>query len=228
MKSGAGEDVQWIAAAAHAGGAHESLWRTDVCLLNRSGGEAAAELVFHREDGDSSSITINLSDNQQLVVEDVVAQVGAVGAGALEIVSDRPLLATSRTFSVSGTGTFGLLLDGVSLSGTVDHGETVWLPQLRQNQAFRTNVGLLNTGGSRSRVRLVLYDGSGTELASKPKTLDPGGWIQLQQPFSKLAGRNNIDAGYARVEVESGGGVIAYASVIDNTTNDGTAITAKR
>ncbi len=149
-------------------------------------------------------------------------------AGALEIVSDQPLFATSRTFNESGTGTFGLFLNGVSTSGTADRGATVWLPQLRQNQAFRTNIGLLNTGGSRSRVRIVLYDGSGTELASARKTLDSGGWIQLQQPFSKLAGRTDIGAGYARIDIESGGGVIAYASVIDNGTNDGTAVTMKR
>ena len=52
--------------------------------------------------------------------------------------------------------------------------------------------------------------------------------MQLQEPFSRLAGRTDVDAGYARITVESGDGVIAYASVIDNATNDGTGITMKR
>jgi len=56
----------------------------------------------------------------------------------------------------------------------------------------------------------------------------PYAWLQLQEPFSRLAGRTDIDAGYAQIEVELGDGVIAYASVIDNATNDGTAITMKR
>jgi CubicO group peptidase (beta-lactamase class C family) len=228
MKVQAGKDSQWIAAAAHSGGAHGSLWRTDLCLLNRSGTAALAEVVFHRDNGESGSLTIDLIDGQQVVLGDVVAQAGMTGSGALEVVSDQPLLATSRTFNESGTGTFGLFLDGISPEDTTSRDTSVWLPQLRQNQAFRTNIGLLNTGGSRSRIRIVLYDGSGTELASKPKILDPGGWVQLQQPFSTIAGRTDVDTGYARVEVESGSGVIAYASVIDNATNDGTAITAIR
>jgi hypothetical protein len=58
--------------------------------------------------------------------------------------------------------------------------------------------------------------------------LQPSEWLQLQEPFSRLASRTDIDAGYARIEVEAGDGVIAYASVIDNTTNDGTAISMKR
>ena len=52
--------------------------------------------------------------------------------------------------------------------------------------------------------------------------------MQFQEPFSRIAGRTDIDAGSAKIEVESGHGVIAYASVIDNATNDGTAISMKR
>ena len=52
--------------------------------------------------------------------------------------------------------------------------------------------------------------------------------IQLQEPFSRLAGRSDIDVGSAKVEVAVGHGVIAYASVIDNATNDGTAIPMKK
>jgi hypothetical protein len=52
--------------------------------------------------------------------------------------------------------------------------------------------------------------------------------MQLQEPFSRLAGLTDIDAGYARITIDSGEGVIAYASVIDNATNDGTAISMKR
>jgi len=104
----------------------------------------------------------------------------------------------------------------------------VWLPQLRQDQAFRTNIGLLNSGGVEARVRIFLYDASGNELVSRWRTLEPSAWMQLQEPFERLAGRTDIYSGSARVEIASGQGVIAYASVIDNATNDGTAISMKR
>jgi hypothetical protein len=228
MKRGTGNRRQWIPAAAHGSGARRSVWRTDVCLLNRSGEPAVVEITFHREDGETSSLSVAVTDGQQRVVGDVVAELGMVGAGAIEVASDAPIMVSSRTYNSSDEGTFGLFLDGVSESHTIGRGEVVWLPQLSQNSAFRTNIGLVNSGDLIARVHIVLYDSEGNELAEKRRKLDPGSWIQLQEPFFQLAGRVDIDSGYATVEVLSGSGVVAYASVIDNSTNDGTAITMKR
>ena len=228
MKSGNGSFRQWIAAAAHSSGVHGSVWRTDISLLNRSSGTATAELRFRRSDGDAETLVINVSECEHVVVSDVVAQMGMTGSGSIEVFSDQPLLASSRTYNASQEGTFGLFLDGISTRESAAIGDTVWLSQLRQNSAFRTNVGLLNSGDTTARVRLYLYDGSGAELASRRRVLEPYAWLQLQEPFSHLAGRNDIDSGYLRIEVELGDGVIAYASVIDNATNDGTAISMKR
>jgi CubicO group peptidase (beta-lactamase class C family) len=228
MKGGVGAYRQWIAAAAHGGGAHGSVWRTDVCLLNRSGETAVAEITFHRDNGETGRFSSTLFDGQQLVLRDVVADLGMVGSGAIEIDTNSPLLASSRTYNAGTEGTFGLFLDGVSTQVAADGGASVWLPQLRQNQSFRTNIGLVNSGDTAARVWIYLYDSSGAELASRRRVLQPSEWLQLQEPFSRLASRTDIDAGYARIEVEAGDGVIAYASVIDNTTNDGTAISMKR
>ena len=228
MKGGDGASRQWIAAATHGTGVHDSVWRTDLCLLNRSGKTASAEIIFHRDNGGSGSLTVTISDGQQIVLGDVVAQLGMTGSGAIEIEADGPLMASSRTFNEGIEGTFGLFLNGVSARGMANNGDTVWLPQLRQNAAFRTNIGLINSGDTAVRVWISLYDGSGAELASRRRVLEPGVWFQFQEPFSRLAGRTDIDTGYARVAVESGNGVIAYASVIDNMTNDGTAIAMKK
>jgi hypothetical protein len=228
MKIGSGANRQWIAAAAHGSGTHGSVWRTDVCLLNRSGAAASADVIFHRDNGETGVYSTRLFDGQQIVLGDVVAEMGMAGSGAIEIDADGPLMASSRTYNSSEDGTFGLFLDGVSARGTAGGGDNVWLPQLRQNEAFRTNIGLVNSGDNEARISIFLHDASGTELASRRRVLEPGAWLQLQEPFSRLAGRTDIDAGYARVAVESGNGVIAYASVVDNATNDGTVISMKR
>ena len=228
MKVGDGVHRQWIAAAAHSSGVHDSVWRTDLCLLNLSGGAAMAEIIFRRSDGETGVLPVNVLDGRQIVLGDVVAQLGMAGSGSIEIHSDRPLLASSRTYNAGSDGTFGLFLDGVSAQDTADGGDEVWLPQLRQDQAFRTNIGLVNSCYVEARVQIFLYDASGNELVSRWRTLAPCAWMQLQEPFSRLAGRTDIDAGYAKIEISSGHGVIAYASVIDNATNDGTAIPMKR
>jgi CubicO group peptidase (beta-lactamase class C family) len=228
MKSGDGSFRQWIAAAAHSSGVHGSIWRTDVCLLNRSGETASADITFRRDNGETGSLSIDLTNGQQLVVGDLVAELGMAGSGAVEVSSDGPLLASSRTYNAGVDGTFGLFLDGIPAQATADAGDDVWLPQLRQNTAFRTNIGLFNSGDTEARVRVFLYDASGNELVSRWRTLESGTWMQLQEPFERLAGRSDIDSGSAKVDVASGRGVIAYASVIDNATNDGTAIAMKR
>ena len=133
----------------------------------------------------------------------------------------------SRTYSTSDDGTFGQFLDGVSPAATAGLGQTVYLPQLQQNEAFRTNIGFLNTTDLEAAVRVRLYDASGQLLAARLKTLAPRARLQLQEPFLRIAGREDIDAGYASVTVEAGEGVIAYASVIDNATNDPTTVPMK-
>jgi len=146
----------------------------------------------------------------------------------LEIRSDEPILASSRTFNARQDGTFGLTLDGVPEEATLSAGASTWFPQLRQDEEFRTNIGLVNTGDAAARIRIFLYDASGEEIASKSRRLQPGGWLQLNKPFVRLARRTDIVAGAARILVASGHGVIGYAVVIDNTTNDGNAISMHR
>ena len=168
-----------------------------------------------------------LERGQQRTLVDVVAGLGLGGGGSLQVMSDQPVLASSRTYNTGEDGTFGQQIDGASPEATARAGQVVWLPQLQQNTSFRTNIGLLNTGHVAARVRIRLYDGDGHELAAPERTLVPMARLQLQEPFSRLAGRDDIDGGYASVTVESGGGIIAYASVVDNSTNDPTTVPMK-
>jgi hypothetical protein len=228
MKVGAGSDHQWIAAAASGEGAHGSRWRTDLSLLNRSGGASSVDVIFHGDDGDSGMMAIELGTGEQRAVEDVVSAIGMAGTGSIEIVSDRPTLIASRTYNASPAGTFGQYLDGADVGRTARAGQTVWLPQLQQNSSFRSNIGILNTGPGDARFTLRLFDEGGVELADTQRRIGPGERLQLQEPFDRLAGRGDLDAAYASVAVSAGSGVIAYASVIDNVTNDPSTITMKR
>jgi hypothetical protein len=228
MKVGVGSDHQWIAAAGGGEGSHGSLWRTDLCLLNRSSGTASMDVVFHSDDGDSTAMALELDAGEQRTVEDVVSVIGRTGTGALEIVSARPMLVASRTYNASTEGTFGQYLDGVDAGRTAGAGQTVWLPQLRQNASFRSNIGILNTGPGFAGVTVRLFDEGGEELVEKQRRIGPGERLQMQEPFGRIAGRSDLDTAYATVSVRSGSGVIAYASVIDNATNDPSTVTMKR
>jgi hypothetical protein len=69
-----------------------------------------------------------------------------------------------------------------------------------------------------------LRDAEGSLLESVQRTIEGGNRVQLQEPFDRIAGRTDIDAGYAVVEILTGDGLVAYASVIDNRTNDPTTV----
>lgn len=156
---------------------------------------------------------------------------GGAGNGALEVVADREVKATSRTYNqiagdapCSPGGTLGQGFGSFPARDALLAGEEAWLPQLVENSAYRTNIALTNTGLATAEVRVRLYDGGGSQLTSTVVTLDPGQWTQLNRPFSQLAGESDLMAGYARVKVEAGGGVLVVGSVVDNITNDPTTI----
>lgn len=220
-----GSTSQWIAAAAHGTGLNGSVWRTDLALLNPASSPANAQIVLHRN-GDPASATVAVAPGEQLSLADVVAALGASGSGALEITSDVPILATARTYNEGASGTFGQFFGGEEAPSTAAPSGPLWLPSLRQNIDFRTNIGLLNTCTAPISVRLRLFDSHGGELAVADQILPPRVPVQLLAPYGHLAGRDDIASGYVRVEVTSGGQVIAYASVVDNHTNDPTTVLA--
>ncbi|MBZ5589409.1 MAG: hypothetical protein LAO05_12685, partial [Acidobacteriia bacterium] len=74
-------------------------------------------------------------------------------------------------------------------------------------------------------VTVTLYDSGGNPAGwSDTRDYAPGGFYQYQQPYLGLGG---IDSGYAVVTVNSGSGVVAYASVTDQQTGDPTTINIK-
>ncbi len=213
----------WVAAAAHAAGSLGSQWRTDLGLLNRQGTLAQVTVKTHVS-GTTHQLTTSVGAGVQKLLEDVVGMMGVNGSGSLEISSDVPLYMTSRTYNQSSLGSYGQFLDGYAPSTGIGAGQTVYLPQLSENSAYRSNIGFVNTSGSSATVRTELLSSNGTVLGQFSRTLASGESWQKDRPFSTVAGRNNISGGAARVEVELGSGIFAYGSVIDNTSNDPTTV----
>ena len=224
MKTGDGAMTSHVAAAARGEGAAGSLWRTDLGLLNTGDAVADVSVVFKQSNGPDLSLELSLAAGEHRVLEDVVGELGGEGSGSLEIIGLSPILVSSRTYNQSDGGSFGQYLDGVSSEGTVASGTSVWLPQLQQNADFRTNIGVHNTGEVDARIRLHLHDADGSHLETTQRTIGAGDRLQMQEPFVRIAGRTDIDGGYAVIEILGGEGLTTYASVIDNRTNDPTTV----
>jgi len=228
MKTDDGATELHVAAAARGEGAEGSVWRTDLGLLNLGDMVTEASVIFHPSSGPDLAMSLSLASGEHQVLDDVVGLLGGEGSGSLEISAGTPILVSSRTYNQSDEGTFGQYIDAIDEAGMVGADTTVWLPQLQQNADFRTNIGLNNTGDSQARVKVHLHDADGSLLSTTQRNIEPGGRVQLQEPFDRIAGRTDIESGYAAVEVRSGSGITAYASVIDNRTNDPTTVPMAR
>jgi hypothetical protein len=225
--------AHWIAAASHVDGAGSSHWRSDVAVLNRSSSQATIEYRLYTPGGVTTQQSV-LAGNAQDFHKDIAAWLGyTTGSGALEVRSNQDVFVMGRTYNqVDATHTYGQNYEGQEPdSSLLSAGQSAWLPLLAQNASFRCNIAITNSGTSTANVTLALYDGQGNVLWSgnnESNAIASGGFIQYLWPFKTYAGRNDLEHAYAKVTVNSGSGVIVWASVVDEATGDPTTIFMKR
>jgi hypothetical protein len=221
-----------VQVGSHAAGANESQWRTDLGVLNPGTQAASVQVLFHKATGVKTN-TVAVAAGQQAALVDVVSQIPETGSAGLEIVADQAVVASSRTYNQVGpaaacypNGTFGQSYDAFTPARALGQDAVAYLPQLTENAAYRTNIALTNTGTVAATVTVTLFEGGGTQVGDYSVNLNPGEYKQENRPFATRAGQTNLAAGYARVTVTQGSGIIASASVVDNLTNDPTTIPA--
>ncbi len=223
----------WVPVASHNPGKNDSQWRSDLGLLNTGTATANVQVKFFGSSVVSDATYVPAG--AQSILTDVVGQLSGVNSGALEVFSDQPLRVTGRTYNqVSATsgcypnGTQGQDYPALSTGDGLAASQSAYLPGLIENGAYRSNIGVVNTGTASALVLVELYNGAGTRLASYSVNLTAGQWAQETQPFLSKAGQTAMDRGYARVTAQTGSGVFAFASVIDNLTNDPTTVAMQR
>jgi len=229
---GGGATTIWIPVVSRANGANSSTWRSDVGIFNPGTTIATVVIRIYVTTGWISR-TITIPGGGMRIITDIIGWIdpGAFASGSIAIVSNRTLIITSRTYNQFAAGaicfpvgTMGQALGGVLVSGGLSAGQAGWLPNLVENNFFRSNIGYTNTGTTTASLTVRLYNGDGAFLGSYNVSLAPGQWKQTSQPFRDMPGYVWLDAGSAKITVNSGTGVIVYGSVIDNITNDPTTI----
>jgi hypothetical protein len=221
-----------IPAAAHAPGVHESLWRTDVALVNASGAEVGVDVRFvPAGGGEPVTKTVRVAPGTRAWSDVLVSlfglDAGSPISGALHFRSDGPLVVSSRTFNVTEQGSFGAHLAGIDRSLALTPERPGVLPQLKRTPSTRTNVGLANPGASPVGVAILLRAADGAAIGTeKLVTVPPGGLVQENDVFASC-GAGDAALAWARIEVRTvGGEAFAYASIIDNRTGDPTIVPA--
>jgi len=235
----------WILAASHAPGLQGSIWRTDLWVLALTNGTGSATVYFCRAGQDGTNApgyALEFGDGEKTVyVEDVVDHFLHVGGGswlgAIHYVSQDPVQVYARVYSISpdGSRTYGQVIEGIptadmSISfndpgypGTKEH---QWMFAMKHTAdgRYRVNIGMVNPTPVATRFLVSLFDATGNDPPGFPDGIEvqmpPFSMRQLNDPFA-AANDGEWDHYIARVAAEEpGSGAFAYASVVDNATND--------
>lgn len=218
----------WLDNAANLPGLFGSRWRTNVTARNVGPSEANVEFVLHTSEG-AKTLSRAIAGGEQVAIEDIVGLMGYEGKGCLEITSDESLQISGQIFNQTSEGTFGQYLEAFESSQGLDPGESATLLQLRQMRGeYRTNLSITNTHDESATVAIRLFNSGGDELIEYTLDVGPKSLVQDPQPFRQRAGQPDLGWGFAEVEVLSGSGILASASVVDSQTNDATTIPFKR
>jgi uncharacterized repeat protein (TIGR01451 family) len=231
-----------------------SQWRSDVRITNTALQKINYLLRFTPAGGDPSQIKqtqVTIASNDTMALDDIVKNwygVGALGDAANGVLEVRPLntsgkgapnaedvnvsfatIASSRTFNQSSGGTLGQYIPAIPFTnfiGNVNGARAgiLSLQQIAQSPAYRTNLGIVEASGKPASVLISVFDTAGKNLLDIPLDLKAG----EQQQLNSFLAAKNITLTDGRVEVKVTGGdgkVMAYASVVDNTTTDPLLVT---
>jgi hypothetical protein len=102
-----------------------------------------------------------------------------------------------------------------------------FISQVIENASFRTNLGINNHSSTVANVAVTLVDVDGMVLGSKTLVVEPGGLKQTnsvaQYLYDSLGGETQ-----GNLYLESDQAISAWASQIDNGTNDPSMLVSKR
>lgn len=210
----------------HVLGATGTTFVSDVAIENPTSEPVSALLVFSPSGADPPlETTLSLSPGETRVLADVVASEFGVedALGSLRVDTEgappAPLRVACRTYVTSEGTTLGLGTVGLSAADG-ELGDR-YISNISISDAFRSNVGALNTSEETIAFTLQLRDEQGRILGRAALSLEPG--RQQQWALAKLFPGVTGSGMMVRI-VPAGGGVapLAYAAVTDNASSDPT------
>lgn len=220
----------FVASAGRGAGAGDSMWVTDLYILNPNEGAVTVALYPLDRNANNAAVApviLDVSPEASLVLPDVVLHTLGLETwfGAFRLESVAPIVVNTRIYNLSAAGTFGQGFAGVPADAVPDDSgfTTTHILGIGQNESFRTNVVAVEAdgpGGS-TELELRLLDRWGSEVATESGlSLRP--WEARSWSVSSLFGAE-IDDGILEVRVVDGAALV-FASKVDEGTGDPTTL----
>jgi len=226
------ETVRYFPAAAHSPGLFGTFFVTDARVFNPDDEQTiTVNLQLLAADSDNSAATVLpvvIGPRQAAALDDLVDTVfAASGAGGVRLTSTMPFLATSRTYNIGdGTsGTFGQFIPGLMAGDALQQGILLQAVNDPAATGFRTNVGFVNPNLTAVTVTVKVFNAdTATLIGEGTRSLPPYAYSQINNVFN-FVGSGSTVVRNATVEITATAAVLAYASVVDNTSGDAIFLT---
>ena len=229
--SGSAPYIWLLPSSAHSIGAHGAFYTTNVSVSNVGGAPAVFTMKFLGNNQNGSGgpeQTFDLEAGKSVTYFDILGSVfnQTSSYGAIRITSDASTLNIVSVTSTPGFGgTFGLTLPAVFSGGLIPSGSSRSILNIREGDGFRSNLILASNANISTTVDAALVSPAGATLAAKSYAVPPNGMTQISRVVRDMGVPGPITG--ARLVLSSstaGAAFTGFASVIDETTNDPTAV----
>ena len=212
-----------IPAVGRVPGANGTFWRSDVTFYNPGSSTMSLSLRYQPAGSDNRFVNaraLTVGAGKTLVLADVLNWLGiSSGSGALDVrwtSAIGPVVASRTYTTTTNGGTFGQSIDPVT-----EFGNDAYVPGLRSDFTYRSNVGFVNGGDTTIGVTTQLLGTNGQTLATGFVVLAPGS--QSQMTLAQMFPSINVQSlGSVTLKAHADGqpDMFAYGSIIDNTSGD--------
>jgi hypothetical protein len=226
---------RWIVpSAARVAGAAGAFWTSDITIHNKSTEHVVADLRYLGNGDDTRGrpeTRVTIPPLGSLSFPDVLSSAFGLdaGFGAVEVVASSSWLSVrSRTSSAGARGSVGDGIPGIPASAffTQSSSPTPVLIGLREDDAFRSNLVLVNAAAVPITLVAHARDGTGEPIGERSYELPALGMVQdssfLKRPEFGGAPRPNVSV--TITSPSPGASFTVLALVIDNVSNDPTTV----
>ncbi|MEO8216795.1 MAG: hypothetical protein ABI718_06915 [Acidobacteriota bacterium] len=206
-------------------------WRSDLRLFNASKDAQTATLTFYPQGAPESPVSreLTIAPGETKALDNVLQTVfgveSATGAVHVETIDPSSMVITAKTYDQLDSGTFGQFIPAVTLGQTIGVGDrSLQVLQIEQSDRFRTNVGLAEATGQPVRVQLTALLPRTSSAPSITVDLAANEFRQLNNVLATMGIEHAYNVRLTVKAISGQGRITAYASVIDNNTQDPTFV----
>ncbi len=203
-----------IPAVGHASGVGGTQWEMELWYaMPGTAAAVPAQLAFFPGDSVALPVENFLPATHTPAVVPEVFGIRANVLGQMDATVPAGALIVARTYTPFGTAgaTVGDRAEAAVAGSALD------VLHVESTPAARTNIGIAALDAVPTTVHMTLFDGAGRVLATDARLIAPRGSVQV--PVAALFG-GTVTNGRVHFEVTGGGRIAAWASVIDNKTQD--------